>query len=169
MQSSRITKPKAKEFWNQFLLDREINTEFYRRIPNDKLDFRMVDRPDRRSDSPRESLVHQIAVSRGYIQAVQTGTLRFGNEYEDIAQSKNLSKEVLLKKLAETSDALLKALYGPAIGDKKVKVPWSHNPIPAITCLWALDSHEILHTGWNLALMDHLGIDRFPALKAMWG
>jgi hypothetical protein len=39
----------------------------------------------------------------------------------------------------------------------------------AVDMLWGLDSHEILHQGWNLALMDHLKIESFAELKAMWG
>jgi len=35
--------------------------------------------------------------------------------------------------------------------------------------IWGLNSHEILHTGWNLSYMDFLEIPRFPKLKTMWG
>lgn len=80
MVISKITDPQAKAFIEQFLRDREINKEFYKRVPEDKFDFRMVNTPQRKSDS-----------------------------------------------------------------------------------------HEILHQGWNLAIMDHLAIERFPALQEMWG
>lgn len=45
MDISKITDPQAKAFIGQFLKDREINKEFYRRVPEDKFDFRMVDTP----------------------------------------------------------------------------------------------------------------------------
>ena len=75
----------------------------------------------------------------------------------------------MLKKLAQTEIDLFKILCEPAVGKLKVKVPWSQELIPAIASLWGLDSHEILHTGWNLALMDLLDIERFPDLKKVWG
>ena len=63
----------------------------------------------------------------------------------------------------------MKTLSRQDIGQVKVKVKWSKNPILALQMIWGLNNHEILHTGWNLAYMDFLGIERFPQLKAMWG
>jgi uncharacterized damage-inducible protein DinB len=169
MDISKITNPEAKRFTSSFLADREINREFYIRVPEEKFDFRMVDTPQRRSDSPRESLAHQIDTTRDYINGVKTGTLKFGGKYSDLENPQSLSKEDLLKKLEECEQELIDVLSEPDIESKKVKVPWSSEPIPATASLWGLDSHEILHTGWNLALMDFLNIERFPALKKMWG
>lgn len=166
---SKIINPEAKAFFEQFFRDREINREFYKRVPEDKFNFRMIDAPQRKSDSPRESLIHQIDTTRDYINGVKTGVLRFGMEYEDLKHPENLSKEELLEKLAETEKELFEILCDPNIGNNKAKVPWSESPIPAVTTLWGLDSHEILHQGWNLAIMDHLNMERFPALKRMWG
>jgi len=42
MDISKITDSQAKAFIEQFLRDRRINKEFYKRIPEDKFDFRMV-------------------------------------------------------------------------------------------------------------------------------
>lgn len=169
MDISKIIDPQAKAFIDQFLRDREINKEFYKRVPEDKFDFRMVDTPQRRSDSPKESLTHQIDTTRDYINGVKTGTLRFGVKYDDLIEPRKLTKHELLIKLEESEKELIEILSDPDIGNKKVQVPWSKKPIPAVTTLWALDSHEVLHQGWNLAIMDHLNIERFPALKAMWG
>ena len=129
----------------------------------------MVDTPQRKSDSPRESLVHQISITRDYINGVKTGTLQFGVKYEDLAEPQKLTKDELLAKLEETEKELIEILSDPEIANKKMQVPWSKEPIPAVTALWSLDSHEILHQGWNLAIMDHLNIERFPALRKMWG
>lgn len=169
MNSSKITNQEAKAFWEQFRRDREINKEFYKRVPEDKLDFRMVTTPQRKSDSPRESLVHQIDTTRDYINGVKTGVLRFEIEYDDLKNPQKLTKDEVLTKFEESKQQLLEILYDPQIGSKKVKAPWSKEPIPAVSSLWGLDSHEILHQGWNLAIMDHLHIERFPVLKAMWG
>ena len=129
----------------------------------------MVDTPERKSDSPRESLTHQIDTTRDYISGIKTGILKFKNSYEDLVDPTKLTKSQLLQLLETTEEELIRILTDPEIGNKKVQVPWSRDPIPAIASLWGLDSHEILHTGWNLAVMDHLNIERFSALKKMWG
>jgi len=165
----KITNPSAKFFIQQFLRDREINYQFFKRVPEEKMDFRMVDTPQRKSDSPRESLVHQIDTTRDYINGIKTGILKFGIVYNDLTQTFKLTKEQLLKKWDEAIDELITRLSDSKIGEKKVSVPWSKEPVLAVDMLWGLDSHEILHQGWNLALMDHLNIERFAELKAMWG
>lgn len=169
MSISEIINPEAKRFINSFLVDREINREFYNLVPEDKFDFRMVNSPQRKSDSPRESLAHQIDTTRDYINGVKTGILRFTIKYEDLSNLAKLTKPELLTMLKKTEQELINILSDPEIANKKVQVSWSIEPIPAVASLWGLDSHEILHTGWNLALMDCLDIRRFPALKKMWG
>lgn len=169
MDTSKIINPEAKRLFNTFFASRNINKEFYKRVPEDKFDYRMVDTPERKSDTPRESLAHQIDTTRDYINGVKNGVLKFGIKYEDLPKLINLTKDQLLAKLEEAEQELVNLLSDPATFDKKVKVPWSQEPIPALASLWGLDSHEILHTGWNLAIMDHLNIERFPALKQMWG
>lgn len=166
---SKIINKEAKRFIEQFFRDREINREFYIRVPEDKFDFRIVDTSQRRSDSPRESLAHQIDTTRDYINGVKTGILKFAGKYPDLSRLQSLNKEELLKKLEESEKELVEILSDSDIGNRKVQAPWSKKPIPAIASLWGLDSHEILHQGWNLAIMDHLNIERFPALKTMWG
>ncbi len=169
MDISKIVTPQAKMFIETFLANRDINREFYKLVPEEKFDFRMVDISQRRSDSPRESLIHQIDTTRDYINGVKTGVLRFRNKYDDLDGAEKFSKTELLKKLEETEQKLLEVLADPKISSKKVQVPWGKSPISVVASLYGLNSHEILHTGWNLAIMDHLGIERFPSLKRMWG
>lgn len=64
---------------------------------------------------------------------------------------------------------LIDMLADEEICQKMIKVPWSDQPANAVDMLWSLDRHEVLHTGWNIALMDHLSIKRFSALKKLWG
>lgn len=129
----------------------------------------MVDTAMQKSDSPLESLTHQIDTERDYLNGIKIGVLKFDIEYKDLKKSISLNKIQLLEKLKEADEELVKLLSDPVISYKKVKVPWSDTPIPAISSLWALHNHEILHTGWNLAVMDYLNIERFPSLKQMWG
>lgn len=166
---SNITNPEARSFVKQFLRNRQINREFYRLVPEDKFDFRMVNTMHRKSDSPRESLIHQIDVTRDYINGVKTGILKFNIKYKDINKLLKLSKSELLSELEKGEQDLIKVLSDGEIGNTKVKVPWMVKLISAVSSLWGLNSHEILHTGWNLALMDHLNIKRFPSLREMWG
>lgn len=135
MNLSKITDPQAKAFIEQFLRDREINKEFFKRVPEEKFDFRIVETPKRKSDSVRESLAHQIDTTRDYINGVKTGILKFGIQYEDLIDIKKLSKKELLKKLEETEEELIEILSDPKISEKKVKVPWSKKPIPSVSCL----------------------------------
>lgn len=164
-----VTNAEAKRFLLQFFKDRAINKEFYEKIPENRFDFRIVDTPERKSDSPRESIAHQIDTERDYVNGVKIGELKFGIVYNDLARPIKLTKSELLEKLRDEDNKLVKALSNKDIAEKAVKVPWAKEPIRALSIVWALDSHEILHTGWNLAVMDCLGIERFQKLKEMWG
>lgn len=166
---SEITNPEARAFLGDFMLKRGINREFYNLVPEDKFDFRMVDTPKRKSDTPRENLAHQVDITRDYMDGVKTGELRFGVHNKDREDKPLPSKEKLLAELEKAEQELREVLSDANIGEKKVKVPWAEAPIPAISSLHGLAEHEVLHTGLNLALMDHLDIERFPALKQMWG
>jgi uncharacterized damage-inducible protein DinB len=167
MDISKVTNQKANIFLESFLTNRKINREFYEKIPENKYDFRMVDTNKRKSDSPRESLTHQINVQRTYMLAVEKGKLKFGDYYNQELKAK--TKKELLSKLKKADQELTDILTDEDKCRKKVKVPWCKQPIDAVDMFWALDQHEILHTGWNLAIMDHLNIKRFPTLKQMWG
>lgn len=107
MDISNIKDQQAKMFINQFLRDREINKEFYKCVPDHKFDFRMVDSQLRKSDSPRESLVHQIDTTRDYINGVKTGILHFGVEYDDLIDSKKLTRVKLLSIMEEGEKELI--------------------------------------------------------------
>ena len=169
MDISKVVDPQARDFIEQFLKDRRIIEDFYQLLPEEKYDFRMVDTPQRRSDSPRESLIHLIDTTLDYIEGVKTGVLRFGIKHQELEGAEKWSKDELLKMLDKVTEDLIDLLSDPQIGQKKVKVPWSKKPVSAISALWGLDSHEILHQGWNLAIMDHLNMERFPSLRQMWG
>jgi hypothetical protein len=172
LDTSTIISPEARNFWWRFLLNREVNREFYRRVPAEKLDYRMVDTKTRRSDSPRESLLHQLYVVRNYVHSVKTGVMQWGPEREALLLAPALQtwdKKRLLAEMQRTEEDLAGLLSLPDIDARTVKVLWRVNPLPALHLLDGLNDHEILHTGWNLALMDHLQIERYPALTKLWG
>lgn len=163
----KVEDPKAKAFLEEFFLHRNINREVYEKIPEEKFGYRMVHTSERKSDSPRDSLIHQINVTRSYISGIKTGILHFKNHGSSMLRLK--SKNELLIELDKTGEELVKILSNTDISIKTVKVSWSKKPISAIISLRGLCNHEVLHTGWNLALMDHLNIERFQALKNVWG
>lgn len=172
LDTSKIMSAEARNFLWRFMLNRDVNREFYRRVPADKLDYRMVDTKTRRSDSPRESLLHQLFVVRNYVYSVKTGVLQWGEERQQLLMAPALSrwgKQRLLSEMERTEQELVDLLALPNIDERTVKVGWQDEPLSAIRVLYSLNDHEILHTGWNLALMDHLQMERYPAMARLWG
>ena len=154
------------------MLNREANREFYRQLPAEKLDCRVVDAKTRRADSPRESLLHQLFVVRNYVHSVKAGVMQWGEERQRLLMAPALSrwgKQRLLDEMQRTEQELVDLLALPDIESRGVKVGWQDAPLPALRLQHGLNDHEILHTGWNLALMDHLEMERYPALTRLWG
>jgi hypothetical protein len=56
----------------------------------------------------------------------------------------------------------------PFDSNRTVAVPWG-GEMNAVDVLFFLRDHDILHIGWNLALMDHLNVPRFESLIQYWG
>ena len=74
-----------------------------------------------------------------------------------LAEMERIDKEMFAGLTAETFDA-----------NKPVTVFWG-GEMGALDVLYFLRDREILHVGWNLALMDHLNMPRFPSLIQYWG
>lgn len=165
----KITNPEARAFFDNFLRVSGINRDFYQLVPGDKFDHRDVDTQQRRSSTPREFLAHQIDITRDYIDGVKTGELKFGEQHKKREDNNLPSKEELLEELERTKQELKELLSDPDIGNRRVKVPWSDEPIPAVSSLYGLSEHEVLHTGRNMCTMEHLGIDKYPSLVQTWG
>ena len=167
-KSSEICDKKLRVWFSDFLSHREINREVFDRIPKPKLDFRMVDTETRKSDSPRESIIHIVDTTRDYVRGIQKGKVVFGFSYEDLKNPDRFSKDKLIGLLDDSSQEAYKLACNESILQSTVEAPWDKNS-PVLILLSALTSHEILHVGWNLAIMDHLDIPRFQRLKDMWG
>ena len=147
---------------------RNINRGIFERINEDDFDYRMVDTTKRKSDSPRESLAHLIEVESCYLLGAKEGKGNQWGRTKDLAL-KAKSKTYLLTLLAKKDDELITFLSNDAHLKNMVEVKWSDKPISVLSYLWAMNDHEILHNGWNLALMDLLNIPRFEELKKVWG
>lgn len=166
MNLSKIRNIKARKFLSSYFNFRQINRDFFEKVTEKDFDFRVV---SGKSDSVKESLIHQISTQRCYIDGIKSGKLFFGKIYQDLKDKKFLSKNRLISLLENEDTILIKLLSDEKICRKPVKVPWMKSPITAVESLNGLKNHEILHNGWNLALMDHLKISRFESLKKMWG
>jgi len=145
---------------------RRIIRDFYALLPEEHYDYRMVDRADRRSDSPRESLAHILRTQVIYVRGVQTGRLSFEDALTE--RYDGWGKDALLREMdrldAELHAYLTGAEFRP---DAPVHAPWGE--MTAVEALYLIRDHDILHIGWNLAVMDHLGMERFPSLREYWG
>lgn len=138
-----IANPEVKMFYGLYMAQRRVIRDFYVNLPEDKLDFRMVDTPERRSDSPRESFAHILAVQLVYFDALKTGTLDFSKMRRVDASG---SKAQLLAEMdridAEFYDYITRPEFDPA---KHVNARWGQMTAGAV--LHATREHDILHVG----------------------
>ena len=74
----RIPHAMCRRFLAQHVQQRRILADFYRLLSEEHYDFRLADRPDRRADSPRESLAHILEAQAVYMRGARTGRLAFG-------------------------------------------------------------------------------------------
>ncbi len=159
-----IENQGVKEFYGLHLAQRAIIRDFYTLLPDSQFEFRMVDRPERKSDSPRESLVHLIEVQKVYFDALKSGKL----EFRPMGTDSKLSKAQLLAELDRVDREMFTfATSGAFSPQAQVTARWGTMSAGAV--LHATREHDILHVGWNLALMDHLGMERFQSLRQYWG
>lgn len=164
---SSIENPPVRQFYALYWPQRQIIYDFFTRLTEEQFDFRMVDTPERRSDTPRESLAHILYVQLVYLNGVRTGRLEFksmGVEHygqmtkgQLLAEMERIDGEMFAYLTAETFD-----------GNSPVAVFWG-GEMNALAVLYFLRDHDILHIGWNLALMDHLNVARFESLIRYWG
>lgn len=168
MDLSTITNPEALRLAKVFFTYRGINRKFFELVPEEQFDFRMVDTKNRKSDSPRESLAHLIEIESSYLLGAGDG---LGNQWGRAKRPelKTQSKEYLLAELAKKDQELIAFLADNKNLEKTVQVKWSDKQVTVLSYLWAMNDHEILHNGWNLAMMDVLDIPRFEELVQIWG
>jgi uncharacterized damage-inducible protein DinB len=162
-----IQDPKVRAFYALTWPQHQILWDFYTRLEEEQYDFRMVDRPDRKADTPRESLAHILYVELVYGHAMKAGRLEFksmGSEHYS-----RMKKAELLAEWKRIDEEMFAFLTSAAFDSSSlVEVPWG-GKMNAVDLLFFLRDHEILHIGWNLAVMDHLSIERYPSLIQYWG
>lgn len=162
-----IQNPQVRVFYSLWWPQHQIIIDFFNRLPEEQFDYRMVDTPERKSDTPRESLAHLLYVQLVYLSGVKTGKLEFKSM--GVEHYVNLSKDRLLAELERIDQEMLAYLTAETFDSQgAVEVFWG-GKMSAVDVLFFLRDHDILHIGWNLALMDHLNVPRFESLIQYWG
>ena len=164
---SAIKNQSVRTFYALYWPQHQILVDFFNLLPEEQYDFRMVDTPGRKAESPRESLAHILSVQWVYLNSVKTGKLEFksmGTEHFS-----RLPKAQLLAELERCDLELYAFLTAEMFNSAApISVPWG-GAMNAIDLLFFLRDHDILHIGWNLAYMDHLNVPRFASLSQYWG
>lgn len=162
-----IQNPQVRAFYSLYWPQHQIVCDFFACLPETAYDFRMVDSPGHRSDSPRESLAHILYVNLVYFYGIKSGKLEFKSMGTE--NYKGESKSQLLEEMERIDQELFDYLTsGDFDSNRKVAVFWGGEMDP-VDVLFFLRDHDILHIGWNLAYMDHLNMPRFESLKQYWG
>ena len=162
-----IKNPQVRQFYALYWPHRQILNDFYTLLSEDLFDYRMVDTPQRKSDSPRQSLAHILYVQLDYLTSARTGKLEFTSQ--GVEHYWQMSKDELLAEMERIDQDMFAFLTSAAFEPSApVDVFWG-GPMPAIDVLHFLREHDILHVGWNLAIMDHVNMPRYQSLVQYWG
>jgi len=162
-----IQNPQIRTFYSLYWSQHQILVDFFTRLAEEQLDYRMVDTPERKSDTPRASLAHILYVQLVYFESVKTGRLEFKDM--GVEHYKAMTKAQLLAELERIDSEMFAYLNADTFDSSiAVEVPWG-GKMNVVDVLFFLQDHDILHIGWNLALMDHLNIPRYESLIESWG
>ena len=164
---SSIANPQVRQFYALYWPQRRIVYDFYTRLTDEQFDYRLVESPERKSDTPRESLAHILYVQLVYLHSAKTGKLEFKSM--GVEHYWQMSKDQLLAKMERIDEDMFTCLTAETFDSySRVQVFWG-GEMNAVDVLYFLRDHEILHIGWNLAVMDHLNVPRFESLIQYWG
>lgn len=164
---SSIKNPQIRVFYSLWWPQHQVLLDFTGYLTEEQLDYRMVESSSRKADSPRESVAHLLYVQLVYLNAVRTGKLEFNDM--GVEHYKALTKERLLAEWERIDQEMLAYLTADTFDSQcQVEVPWGGR-MNAVDLLYFLRDHDILHIGWNLAVMDHLNMPRFESLIQYWG
>jgi uncharacterized damage-inducible protein DinB len=162
-----IKNPQVRQFYALYWPQHQIICDFYTRLADEQFDTCLADSPGKKSDTPRQSLAHILYVQLVYLNAAQTGVLEFKSMGTE--QYARMTKDQLLAELERVDQEIYSHLTAEAFDSSRlVTVPWG-GQMNVVDLLFFLRDHDILHIGWNLALMDAVNMPRFESLIMYWG
>lgn len=162
-----IQDSRVRVFYSLYWPQHQIIVDFFAALPEDSYDYYMVNRPQRKSSTPRKSLAHILNVQDMYLDAAKSKRLVF--ESKGLEVYKTMTKGDLIDRLHAIDDDMFHYLNSQEFDSSSTTVvPWGQ-PMNTVDVLFFLRDHDILHIGWNLAYMDHLDVPRFESLKRYWG
>jgi hypothetical protein len=162
-----ITNPHVRQLYALYWPQRQILYDFYSCLTEDQFGFQMVDAPDRKSDTPRQSLAHILYVQLVYWNGVKARKIEFGPI--GVEHYWRMSRAELLDEWERIDVGMFAYLTAETFDSASRVATFWGGEMNAVDVLFFLRDHAILHTGWNLALMDHLKMPRFPSLAQYWG
>lgn len=167
IDTNNFTDEQVKLFYTLYLPQYTILKDFYELLAEEHYDYRMVDTTKVRSDTPRESLAHMLEYRLFVLNGVKTQQFEFKSMGFEVFR--NMTKQELLAQWARIDQEFVTTLNAEGFDSQaSVTTPWGMN-MTRVEILYLIRDHEILHVGWNLALMDHLGMPRFASLAEYWG
>ncbi len=162
-----IKNQSVQAFYSLYWPQHQILMDFFNLLPEEQYDYRMVDTPQQKSETPRESLAHIIHVQWVYLNGIKTGTLDFNSI--SIEPFNKLTKADLQAEWERCDKEIYAFLTAEAFDSTStVHVPWGGS-MNGLDLLFFLRDHDILHIGWNLAYMDLLDLPRYTSLIQYWG
>jgi hypothetical protein len=102
-----------------------------------------------------------------YFDSLKTGRLEFksmGSEHYAA-----LPRAQLLAELERNDAEMFAYLTAETFDSHRTVEPFWGGRMNGIDVLFFLRDHDILHIGWNLALMDHLSLPRYESRVQCWG
>ncbi len=162
-----IVDDRVRSFYVAYWPQRQILHDFFSLLTEEQFtSYRMVDMPQRKSDTPRESLAHILRVQLILFNGLQAGRIEF--KAMDVEHYWQMSKSELVAEMERIDQAMFDYLTAAAFdSNATVQAPWGE--VNGVDALAFLRDHDILHIGWNLALMDHLDLPRYETLSQYWG
>jgi hypothetical protein len=127
----------------------------------------MKESDSRKTDTPRESLAHILHFQLINLNGMKAGKLVY--ESQNVDHYWKISRKELIAEMERIDGELFEYLTDEDFNkDTPIITPWG-GEWSCLDILSSLRDHDILHIGWNLALMDFLDMPRFASLAAYWG
>jgi len=167
MKLEHIKDDRVRFYYERYLSQREILRDFFKNLSDDNYDFCMLENEKRKTDTPRDSLAHILHFQLINFNGMKTGKLVYKSQGVD--RYWKISRGELIAEMERIDRELFEYLAANDFDkDAVIVTPWGEQ-WNCLDILSGLRDHDILHIGWNLALMDFLNMPRYASLANYWG